>query len=562
MKLYFSLHRGIFMILSLLLCTSCESKLKVVEEKPPWFDYYEDFSKEKYYQFFQKKLFSSSSEQYPNITYLQDFYKKNEGVPLWTNEGFQENMISNLISYLKKSEEHGLSPNIFGYSELLHYREILKTHQVKNNEMLYQILTEMELSLSEAYIKYIVSLQYGVTSPVEVNGGKWLYHTLSPDSSFIAGILEATDSLHAFIKSIQPHHSQYLLLQKELSLYHALLDSDFVRIPLMKVDSGEINPAFRLVGKRLLLTHEIFPSYIPNDTLNIDLMNAVNQFRSRHAIPISNQLDEETIMALNLDFQYYIDKLAVNMERLLLKVIPKKEDHYIEINVADFMLHIYIQDTCRLQTKVCCGKSKIPEKEKDVFLAYKMETPFLYGEINQLVLNPEWNIPYSIIKEEYYDKLKKDPMKVINKEHLYVVNAKTKQYVEPDTISWNQIKPNNIPYRLIQSSGSYNALGKIKFNFPNAESVYLHDTNNKGAFTRRNRAISHGCVRVQNPYDLALIILQFNGYNEEELEKVNILLGQAPITEMGEEYQLKKQEQEQSYYNHLKESDKKFYRKM
>ena len=87
-----------------------------------------------------------------------------------------------------------------------------------------------------------------------------------------------------------------------------------------------------------------------------------------------------------------------------------------------------------------------------------------------------------------------------------------------------------------QSSGKHNALGLIKFNFPNGESVYLHDTNNKGAFKRRNRALSHGCVRVEQPLELATLLFQMNDYDEEDMEQVMIILGEEPVSEEGEEF--------------------------
>ena len=115
---------------------------------------------------------------------------------------------------------------------------------------------------------------------------------------------------------------------------------------------------------------------------------------------------------------------------------------------------------------------------------------------------------------------------------------------------------------MFQSSGRHNALGLIKFDFPNPESVYLHDTNNKGAFKRRVRALSHGCVRVQNPFDLAAVIYELNGYDEKRLEELGIIVGNEPTTEDGEKYLEEREKKEEEYYERLSDELKKFYRKI
>ena len=113
---------------------------------------------------------------------------------------------------------------------------------------------------------------------------------------------------------------------------------------------------------------------------------------------------------------------------------------------------------------------------------------------------------------------------------------------------------------MFQESGKFNSLGLVKFNFPNTESVYLHDTNNKGAFKRRVRTLSHGCIRVEKPIELATQLLTLNGYDSTRLEQVMITLGFEPTTEEGEEYLEKMQEKEEEYFSKMKPEDTVFYR--
>lgn len=176
-----------------------------------------------------------------------------------------------------------------------------------------------------------------------------------------------------------------------------------------------------------------------------------------------------------------------------------------------------------------------------------------------MILNPEWNIPYSIMKDEYLYKLQKDNMAPVQKEKLMVYD-KSRTRVNPELIDWKRFVKNNIPYTLVQTSGKHNALGMIKFDFPNPESIYLHDTPNKGAFKRKNRAVSHGCCRVENPLDLAQILFQYNELSEYEIEKIMIILGIEPSTEQGLLYQDTLAQSEIKYYEKLDDFSKKYYR--
>ncbi len=221
----------------------------------------------------------------------------------------------------------------------------------------------------------------------------------------------------------------------------------------------------------------------------------------------------------------------------------------------------------KMRNRICCGKTQNPERNparnKDgIITPFKAETPLMYSKIYSVVLNPEWNIPYDIIKNEYYPKLVRSNTAVVNREHLYIRDGRNGKYVVPDSIHWSKVNRANIPYRLHQTSGRYNALGSYKFVFSNSESVYLHDTNNKGAFKRRRRALSHGCVRVENPADVAEWIYTVNEFDTNYTERLHIISGAEPTTEKGEKFLKKKNEEDSLYYESLSDYDRLFYRKL
>ena len=492
---------------------------------------------------------------------VQAFYTQHT-TPLWTANGYANPFTDSLLFYLKHSDQHGIPPQFFNYDSLFSHYEKNKSISIENKN--YPDLYQFEIQLTKNYLLYAQSLTFGATDPTVVNGGKWLMQTKYADSAFVMQVL--SNNIIEQLQQLQHQSPTYHLLQKELCKYLSLKDTLFDTIPVIEIAQGAIAPHVHLIGQRLLATKDIDSSYHPSDTLSKFLMTAINRFRSSRAIPISKKLDKETIDALNLQPQHYINKLSANLERYRWKIIPEKGESYIAVNMADFHLSIYHADSIK-KVRICCGKSPAP-KGKDtirhhgILASHPNETPMMFGLISQIVLNPEWNIPPDIVKDEYYFKLVKDNIGTIHKEHIHVVDMRTKQEVNPDTLNWKKINRKNIPYRLYQISGAFNALGQIKFTFPNKESIYLHDTNNKHAFKRRYRALSHGCIRVENPFDLATQLLLINHYDEQKIEQVSIILGNKPTSPEGEKFLQEKEEKEKQYYENLNDEDKKFYRNL
>ena len=554
------------MLLSTLLLAACHSKK--AEEAPHWFEKYSFFSEENYVNHFASQVDALTDEQCDFAKQVKNFYKSRQNVPLWTENGFQQTLVDSMLTLLGRSMEHGLEPAMFGYDQICQHVDALKSYQYKDEPSLYGELSALETDLTNAYLRYTNALRFGVTNPEEVNGGKWLYKWRGVDTNAVREALQATDTLFSFIHFAQPLDSHYVALMREMARLLPLKDTTFKQIPVVALDSNGVHKAVRLVGERLKLTGELSAKYRCNDTLDSRLLKAINLFRANNAIPQSNALDEETVKALNRPISYYTDKLRVNMERARWKVLPAKGPDCIVVNVPDFTLKAARNGEIVANMRICCGKtlrlkdSVTARTDQGIIQSYKAETPMIYGEIDQVVLNPEWFVPESITKDEYYKKLCANNTSILNKEHIYVYNRKTGKQVVPDTIDWKKINRNRIPYILIQSSGRHNSLGRIKLNFPNTEYVYLHDTPSKGAFNKRNRAVSHGCVRVENPVDLAMVVFDYNEYDEEQLEQIQIQLGEKPKTRKGKKFVEELEKAEEEYLESLPDDEKKFYRKL
>lgn len=226
--------------------------------------------------------------------------------------------------------------------------------------------------------------------------------------------------------------------------------------------------------------------------------------------------------------------LAVNMERLRW-VLPLKTDKYIQVNIPDFRLVYFNGEDTITTMKVCVGQRrdinydeqlKIYEKTRDLEdKPHNRETPQLFSNIKFIYSNPEWNIPESIAQTEIYDMASRNSSYL--RRHNILVYHKNKLIENPSSIRWYKYDRKKLPFLFVQQSGPGNSLGKLKFIFPNTSSVYLHDTNVKSVFKLNNRAISHGCIRLEKPLQLAWHIMA----NETSFEKVRAELGLKPLIE-------------------------------
>ncbi|WP_299290348.1 L,D-transpeptidase family protein [uncultured Mucilaginibacter sp.] len=214
--------------------------------------------------------------------------------------------------------------------------------------------------------------------------------------------------------------------------------------------------------------------------------------------------------------------LKVNLERLRWKNKPT-EERYVIVNIPDYRLDVMDHDSSVLNMKVCVGEGRnktnqdnlaeYSEDDKVRDVPFTRETPQLNSAINSVQVNPIWNIPQSIASNEIIKEAAEDPYYLSNK-NIDVYKG-GKKVEDPETINWASVSKDNLPYTFKQQSGGDNSLGKIKFLFPNKSSVYLHDTPAQAPFKQAMRAVSHGCVRLEKPLDLAHVLFGDGGQFEQ-----------------------------------------------
>ena len=218
---------------------------------------------------------------------------------------------------------------------------------------------------------------------------------------------------------------------------------------------------------------------------------------------------------LGSDASSEIKTIKMNLERMRWR-LPQKTEELVVVNIPDFKLTWFRQDDTLAHMNVCVGAKREAAYTEKMKLFLKSgslddkpknhETPQLFSVFNAIQVNPIWNIPVSIAKSEIYWMARKDPYYLSN--NNIKVYHKGKLVADPDTIDWNKYPREKLPFSFKQGSGEGNALGKFKFVFDNSSSIYLHDTNNKYGFKLANRAISHGCVRIEQPLKFAELMVK------------------------------------------------------
>lgn len=236
--------------------------------------------------------------------------------------------------------------------------------------------------------------------------------------------------------------------------------------------------------------------------------------------------------SLKTDDHPIIKVIKVNLERLRWRV-PITSEEKVVINIPDFSLIWFNKEDTLTKMNVCVGAKREEayiEKMKQYRKSKKLddmpknyETPQLLSVFNSIQVNPIWNIPVSIAQGEIYYQALKDPYYLSN--NNIKVYYKGKVVNDPDTINWSKYSRDKLPFQFKQGAGEGNALGKFKFVFENGSSIYLHDTNNKYGFKLKNRAISHGCIRVEDPLKFAQLMVK----DESQYDRLRMEVSLPPI---------------------------------
>jgi murein L,D-transpeptidase YcbB/YkuD len=426
------------------------------------------------------------------------FYKANALAPVWTKDGALTPQAQGLVATLKAAGNEGLEPARYLPGGFESYDNL--TDQIAGSSI---AAAQLDVGLSVAAASYAAHVSGGAFDPNKLS----LYYDVTPegvDPLVALKVLAYTPYPQEYLKSIAPQHPAYALLKAELQKLNAESVASQTPFPAGKrVKAGQEDDRIPELRERMLQAGFYDPTTAPVEPgkdrlLDKALSKQLKDFQAQNGVAATGALDQATVAFFNTDkTEEKRDKLVDSLERV--RWLPKSMgQRHVFVNQAAFEVKVMDQGKPVWTSHVVVGK---PTTQTYVF----------NDEMETVVFNPTWGMPASILINEYLGKLRRDPG-YFDRIGYQVVNQKGKK-VSSRSISWGSVGANS-GLGVIQPAGDGNALGELKFLFPNSHDIYMHDTPSKNLFSQSVRAFSHGCVRVQNPREFAKVLL---GLNDEEV---------------------------------------------
>lgn len=272
------------------------------------------------------------------------------------------------------------------------------------------------------------------------------------------------------------------LLEKEIDKPWSTLQ------PPHRLKAGSQHSSVIELRKRLQSTGELAKSEpINNTTFDENVKNALEHYQRNHGLEVTGEVDDKTLKALNISPQRRLRQLQKNYERWV-QFQQKRQQRFLWINIPSFSAELIEKNKVILNEKVIVGKPSHP-------------TPLLDSEITEIMLNPYWVVPASLAQRTIIPKLSENP-NLLHEKKMQVYDAKTSEPISFNDLNFDELSKNINDYFFRQEPGPLNPLGQIKFKITNSSSIYMHDTNTKNLFNEHYRALSAGCIRLQNPLNL------------------------------------------------------------
>ncbi|CUV65693.1 putative ErfK/YbiS/YcfS/YnhG family protein [Sulfurovum sp. enrichment culture clone C5] len=448
-------------------------------------------------------LINSTVKTQDKTSFLRKFYEQLYFVPVWT----QENDISNFTKQLLKQIDSDKTLEATSSIRLNAFGVLSKANtQYKSMTLDQKIAFEFEIAnLYKNYIDHLLNgninwsafkgMLVNPRDENEINGG-WVTY---PSKFNLYNIMQdalVNGSLADTLYRASPKGFNYEAMNNELIKYLEIKQKGGWKIISAKgvIKPGQTSKFVPLIRERLGATGELGGCGNSDSTLyDACLQKAIMKFQKNNGIHPSGTIDDRTFKALGESVDKRISKIRLNMDRM--KWLNHRfEPRSIMINIPDFKLTFIENGKVKKEMKVITGSKN-------------HRTPIFSNRVSNIVLNPYWNVPQSIIQKEMIPKLLRNPG-AMGGQGIEVYQGGSK--INPASVNWNQYRGGNVPFRFAQPPGMRNALGKIKFLFPNNFAVYMHDTPTKNLFNKDVRAFSHGCIRLGEPMELFKIFASFD----------------------------------------------------
>ncbi|MBS3913918.1 MAG: L,D-transpeptidase family protein [Bacteroidetes bacterium] len=463
-------------------------------------------------------------------------FQNEDNMELWFNKLLSDNnaLFKQTLGILEQAENHGLENEFYHVGFL---NSALQSIQKNRWDSIvpYDSLSMLMVLSADAVMGFYSNMQSGRIDPSYTGSLDVLprrRHGL-----LLPLILE--DSTFPALKYCIPKFMEYRFLQKEyMRVKNSRNPRDGKALYLGRMLRPGDSLAF--LSRRLAERLKLFGYYSVEDSnihkiknYNWELMHAVELLQAANGLEVSGNVDYKTRLLLQTTKDEMLISLRANLERWRwLGVI--NEHSYVWANIGENKVYAFKNDSLKVEMKICSGKSrdtayynKLERAKKDQKLTApdNLETPLMKAEMTHMVVNPSWFVPKNIMIKELLPQLKTD--RSILTEKNYILRNYKGEEIDPNSIDWSQVTEKNWKYGMEQLPGEENALGKIVIHFPNKYSIFMHDTPSKFAFEYKDRHVSHGCMRMEEPLKMAEFLSSFNKKNN--IDEIYIAAGMEPV---------------------------------
>jgi len=401
--------------------------------------------------------------------------------------------LDQMLNVLHNISREGLNPEDYHLTVI----DKLADKIILSDEVEVEDIARLELLLTDAFLLLSAHLAVGKTD-AETIDPQWKAsrRALTIDwGKFIDSTLQSNHIVQN-LQKLTPRHREYNNLKKALAKYHQIEEKGGWGIfitSLPKLEKGMWDPDIGLLRDRLAIIQGSIEDTITDKYLfDQTLYEQVMLFQLRNGLNADGVVGKATIEAMNIPVEDRIATIEANLERWRW-LSDDLGERYIKVNIANFELQVIEKDDMVFHTEVIVGRTL-------------RETPVFSSIMTYLVLNPDWTVPPTILNDDIIPSIIKNPDYLAEK-NLKILRIDGTE-VDPSSIDWISTVTAGFPYRIHQEPGPTNALGRVKFMFPNPYSVYIHDTPDHNLFGLIDRSFSSGCIRVNNPLDLAACIMK------------------------------------------------------
>ena len=435
---------------------------------------------------------------------LQAYYQTYGGELLWLGS----NRASAFVSRLKGAEADGLDPNDYPSKRLA-------TLSAGGPSIDKRGLAIIELYFSAAFLEYASDLKVGRFLPSKIDPNFFIEGRALDQLSALKG-LERADSIDHFFDKWQSPGRNYAALRIALAQHRAIsAKGGWSAVPLGDpIRPGTTDPRVPAIRARLSLTEGGSQvTAAETQVYNNALVEAVKRFQASQGLDVDGVIGSTTIVAMNVPVQERINSIILAMERL--RWMPEDlGQQYLIVNIAGFELRRINAGEVEERMAVVVGKPY-------------HRTPVFSDRIRFLEFNPYWNVPPDIAIKEELPALRSN---AASRAAQGFEAVRGDQVVDVRSVDWAGVGAGRFPYQLRQRPGTNNALGRVKFMFPNPHNVYLHDSPAHSLFGRSVRAFSHGCIRLSRPLELAEQVLRVGGVKGWTKERIDDVVASTKTT--------------------------------